>query len=161
MSGKIYVCSDLHFGHPNMAIKKRGFSSAEEHDNHIIENWNKIINKDDSVWILGDITMEKSQYYPLLSKLKGTKKVTLGNHDLPQHVPDLLKYVNKVCASYHIKNCLMTHIPIHESELNRFVINIHGHTHDKCIDNPKYVNVSMENINYVPVLLSSIIESIK
>ena len=158
MSGKIYICSDLHFGHENMAIK-RGFSGAEEHDNHIINNWNNLVNKDDSVWILGDITMEKSQYYPLLSKLKGTKKVALGNHDLPQHVPELLKYVNKVCASYHIKNCIFTHIPIHEREMKRFTLNIHGHLHGLTIDHPQYVNVCMEQIGYTPVLLNSIIEA--
>jgi len=31
---------DLHLGHVNMA-KWRGFSSVEEHDEYIIDQWNK------------------------------------------------------------------------------------------------------------------------
>ena len=36
--------ADLHFGH-KWAAKNRGFSSIEEHNDKIIENWNKIENR--------------------------------------------------------------------------------------------------------------------
>jgi len=36
--------ADLHLGHENMA-KKRGFSSAEEHDEHVIKMWNSVVHK--------------------------------------------------------------------------------------------------------------------
>ena len=36
--------ADPHFGHENMA-KKRGFSCAAEHDEHIIKMWNSVVNK--------------------------------------------------------------------------------------------------------------------
>ena len=32
----------------------RGFSSIEEHDATIIENWNKIVKHNDCVFLLGD-----------------------------------------------------------------------------------------------------------
>lgn len=92
---EIFVISDLHLSHKNMAIK-RGFKDEIEHDKFIIEKWNKVVSKKDTVWILGDITMEKATPYPLLDKLNGYKKVVLGNHDQPQHVPELLKYVNSL-----------------------------------------------------------------
>ena len=57
--GKVFIISDLHLSHKNMAIK-RGFKDEAEHDNFIIEQWNKVVSKKDTVWILGDITMEKS-----------------------------------------------------------------------------------------------------
>jgi calcineurin-like phosphoesterase family protein len=137
--------------------KKRGFSSSEEHDNLIIENWNKTVTKNDTVWILGDITMEKTSPYPLLNQLKGIKNVVLGNHDEPQHVPELLKYVNKVCGCVKLKDCILTHIPIHISEINRFKYNVHAHIHDKVIDHDKYINVCAEQINYKPILLNELI----
>ena len=81
----IFIIADLHLSHKNMAIK-RGFKDETEHDNFIIEQWNSVVLKKDTVWILGDITMEKSTPYYLLNKLNGYKKVVLGNHDQPQHV---------------------------------------------------------------------------
>lgn len=150
---KLFAISDLHFGHTNMALK-RGFKSVDEHDSFIIESWNKTISKRDVVWILGDITMEKSSPYYLLSRLNGIKKVVLGNHDQPQHVPELLKYVNTVCGMFKYKNLILTHCPIHESEMGRFSKNIHGHVHEDSLPDKRYINVSCENVNYIPQLLS-------
>lgn len=163
MSANIYVISDLHLSHHNMAIS-RGFDNIEQHDNHIIDSWNKVINKQDTVWILGDITMEKSGPYELLSKLKGYKRVILGNHDQPQHIQELKKYVNSICAYHQYKHLMLSHIPIHPSEFEyRINKNIHGHLHFKnimkcgLIKDDRYVNVCCEQVNYTPVLLKSLL----
>jgi calcineurin-like phosphoesterase family protein len=151
---EIFVISDLHLSHKNMALK-RGFKDEIEHDKFIIEQWNKVVSKKDTVWILGDITMEKSSPYPLLDKLNGYKKVVLGNHDQPQHIPELLKYVNSVCGVIKFKGFILTHYPIHQSEIDRFYINIHGHVHENSLTDNRYINVSCEVVNYTPVRLSS------
>lgn len=158
----VYVIADLHLGHSNLAVE-RGFSTVEEHDNLIIDNWNKIITKNDTVWILGDITMEKDLYEQYLPKLKGMKNVILGNHDMPQHIPSMLKYVNKIAGMFDYKEGTLTHCPIHPMELNkgRFKFNIHGHIHEEKIDDDRYICVSVEHTNYTPVLLSSLIEKYK
>lgn len=40
----IFVTSDLHIGHnKEFLYKPRGFSSIEEHDKALIENWNNLI----------------------------------------------------------------------------------------------------------------------
>ena len=166
MSGKLFTISDLHFGHKNMATK-RGFDSVEDHDNHIIEKWNSVVNKNDTVWILGDITMEKSNY-EILDRLKGIKKVVLGNHDMPQHVPKLLEHVNKVCSSFKMKDCILTHIPIHPQEMTRFRRNIHGHLHEhkvmrpgpystECVDE-RFINVGCECVDFTPVELKGLLQ---
>ena len=153
--GKVFFISDLHFGHKNMAIK-RGFADETEHDNFIIRKWNDIVEKKDTVWILGDITMEKSTSYPLLKQLNGFKKVVLGNHDQPQHVKELLKYVNSVCGMIKYKGFILSHCPIHESEMERYYKNIHGHVHEETIKDDRYINVCCEAINYTPVCFSNI-----
>ena len=85
--------SDLHFGYINMAIH-RGFNSIEEHDNHIIREWNKVVRSPkDLTYILGDITMEKPNDYWKLNLLNGRKIVILGNHDRHQDVRELLNHV--------------------------------------------------------------------
>ena len=153
----VYFISDLHFGHLNMAIK-RGFETVEQHDEYIIEQWNKVVNKKDTVYILGDITMERDYYYLLLARLNGYKKVVLGNHDKPQHILALLKYVNSVCGMMKYKGCILTHAPIHPSEIKRFSFNIHGHVHEKTLSDKRYINVSCEAIDYVPRTLEYLIE---
>jgi len=161
MSAKILFISDLHLGHYNMAIR-RGFENAEEMNQHIIKSWNSVVNKKDTVYILGDITMEKAADYPLLNQLLGFKKVVLGNHDKAQHIPQLLKYVNSVAGMVKFGspygNIFLTHCPIHPSELEFGVkYNIHGHVHENTIDDIRYKNVSCENIDYKPKSLEELL----
>lgn len=153
---KRYVISDPHFGHKNMALH-RGFQTVEEHDEHIISMWNSVVKKGDTVYLLGDVTMEKGNY-DILDRLNGYKKVVLGNHDSPQHVPNLLKHVNSVCSSFKIKNLLFTHIPIHSSEFEykAFMKNVHGHVHTNSIKDSRYINVCCENVNYKPILIEDL-----
>lgn len=158
--GKTFVIADLHFGHKNMAIH-RGFKSLIDHDEHIINSWNSVVLKKDTVWILGDVSMEKSSEYHKLSRLNGYKKVVLGNHDMckTSHNFEILKFVNAICGAVtnKSKGYVMTHIPIHESELERFRLNIHGHVHRNSIPDDRYVNVSCENVNYTPILLQDLL----
>jgi calcineurin-like phosphoesterase family protein len=157
MSAKVYVISDPHLGHENMAVH-RGFKDAKEQDDLIVSNWNEVVKKGDTVYVLGDITMEKANY-EILNSLKGYKKVVLGNHDSPSHARKMLDYVNCVSGMINYKKiAILTHCPIHPSELEyRFKINIHGHVHENTIDDNRYINVSCENINYTPILLDELI----
>jgi calcineurin-like phosphoesterase family protein len=95
MSSTTRYIADLHLSHLNMAIK-RGFSSIEEHDELIIERWNRTVSKRDVTYILGDITMEKKSPYHMLSRLNGVKHVDLWNNDRNQDVQELLKHVHSV-----------------------------------------------------------------
>jgi calcineurin-like phosphoesterase family protein len=138
----------------------------------IIQRWNIVVNKHDKVFILGDVGFEKPKYYPLLNKLKGLKEVVLGNHDDSRHVPELLKYVNKVAGMIdYKKEFILTHCPIHPSQLEyRYKYNIHGHVHENSILkhptladylgelDPRYLNVSAEVIDYTPITLEVLLE---
>jgi len=162
--------ADLHLGHENMA-KRRGFSTVEEHDEHIIAKWNSVVNKRDVTYILGDVTMEKKSSYPLLDRLNGVKHVVLGNHDRRQDVPHLLQHVESVGAMIQYKGVMLTHCPIHPMELDyRFKYNIHGHIHDKVVTkdiyefgyktdtvpDERYICVSCERVDYLPKSLEEL-----
>lgn len=162
-----FICSDLHLGHTNLATNLRGFSSVEEHDELIISNWNKVVNKRDKVFVLDDITMENSKNYYQLARLKGFISVVGGNHDEPQHLVELLKYVEHFSGCVDYKEFILTHIPIHPFCLNGKT-NIFGHIHSKDIlvhplestyigeIDKRYFNVCMEKINYTPIEISEI-----
>jgi calcineurin-like phosphoesterase family protein len=142
-----------------MAIR-RGFEDEIQMNEHIVSCWNKVVKKKDLVIVLGDITMEKNKYYSILNSLNGLKTIILGNHDEPNHVPELLKYVNKVAGMIdYKKEYILTHCPIHPSQLEyRYSYNIHGHIHSEVIDDPRYINVCAENIDYTPKTLEELLE---
>jgi calcineurin-like phosphoesterase family protein len=146
---------------------RRGFSSVEEHDEHIIAKWNDVVSKRDVTYILGDVTMEKKSPYALLDKLNGRKHVVMGNHDRRQDVEALLKHVDSVDGMVQYKGIILTHCPIHPMELDyRFPKNIHGHIHDKQvmlgglpieIPDERYICVSCERVDYTPRTLEELL----
>lgn len=153
--------ADLHLGHTNMALH-RGFSSVEEHDEHIIAKWNSVVTKRDVTYILGDVTMEKSAPYPLLDRMNGVKHIVLGNHDRRQDAKRLLQYAESIAGMIQYKGVMLTHCPIHPMELDyRFNKNIHGHIHEKVVllngsPDPRYICVSCEQVDYTPKSLQEL-----
>jgi calcineurin-like phosphoesterase family protein len=145
---------------------RRGFSTVEEHDEHIIAKWNSVVNKRDVTYILGDVTMEKSAPYPLLDRLNGIKHIVLGNHDRRQDTKKLFDYAESVAGMIQYKGIMLTHAPIHPMELEyRFNKNIHGHIHDKVvmkmldgweIPDERYFCVSCEQVDYLPKSLEDL-----
>ena len=79
----ILFTSDLHLGHKNiLKLCNRPFSSIEEMDAVLIENWNRKVHKNDQVYILGDL-MYRNEKLPeeYLRQLNGKKHLITGNHD--------------------------------------------------------------------------------
>ena len=46
-------------------------------------------------------------------------------------------------------------------ELLRFIGNIHGHLHEKTLNDKRYYSVCVEQINYTPILLDTAIQNLK
>ena len=163
---KVLFISDLHFGHKWMAIH-RGFKDELHHDEHIINIWNKNVSKNDLVWILGDITMESNLFYPYLDRLKGRKKVVLGNHDKGANVKELLSYVDEVYGVTKYKGFLLSHVPLHPWEVNNTGFkqgwrgNIHGHLHEYNVPDKNYFNVSAEQLDYKPISFDDILRRLE
>ena len=161
--GQVRFIADTHFGHKNMATH-RGFQDEFYHDEFIVDQWNSVVNKRDTTFILGDVTMETYKNYDILDRLYGRKVVILGNHDLRQHTPKLLEHVDQVLGCMKYKGYLLTHIPIHPMEMDyRVKGNIHGHIHEKKvtildeyhreIEDTRYICVSCEHTKYKPIIL--------
>jgi calcineurin-like phosphoesterase family protein len=118
----------LHLGHKSIAAH-RGWNDVEEHDAFLIQEWNKVVSKRDTTYIVGDITMEKPHDYYKLDLLNGRKIVVLGNHDRHQNVKELLQYVDGVAGAVDYKGFIITHVPIHPNEVQFYRGNIHAHIH--------------------------------
>ena len=124
-----FFTSDLHFGHKNILkfAKPRPFSTIEEHDQAIINNWNSVVKQEDDVYIIGDISLNLNaeEIENRLKALNGNKYLILGNHDRPKIYAKFLnsgllkemkdyasiKLEDKVGRVYE---CILFHYPILE-----------------------------------------------
>ena len=171
--GRILFWSDLHLGHKKIYDAPfpksygregtmRPFSSVEEADEFMIEQYNSTVQTDDKVYFVGDVVMDKKAL-PLLKRMvKGNKYLVLGNHDTKSDVKIYREYFQKVygCLYFHPYRAICGHIPVHTYQLegpySRFDYCIHGHTHDwhvplgNCIRDNRYLNVSVEVLGYKP-----------
>ena len=81
---KVYFTADTHFNHANI-IKfcDRPFNDVEQMNETLINNWNGIVSKDDTVFHLGDFCLGgAAEWTKLLDRLNGKIYLILGNHDL-------------------------------------------------------------------------------
>ena len=88
---EMYI-ADTHFGHENILEECRPqFYSIEKMDETIINNINRKMNKNDTLYIVGDFTF-RSKRSPIeyLQAIKPKKILIVGNHDR-----DWLKHLSK------------------------------------------------------------------
>ena len=161
---EIFVISDTHFSHAGMLSFKRpngspvrSFSSVEEMDEHMIEQWNSVVKPSSHVYHLGDVVMRQQVLDAVMPRLNGHKRLVRGNHDIFR-TKHYLKYFDEIYGVRVLDNMIFSHIPIHPESLGRFKGCVHGHVHGSWDGGLKYVDVSVEAVNYTPVPLYKLSE---
>jgi calcineurin-like phosphoesterase family protein len=161
MNNRIFIISDTHFGHKRICeFEKdaRPFETVEQHDAELVDRWNSVVNKNDTVWHLGDVLFSAASF-ELLPKLNGVKKLVMGNHD-HYNVKRYAEHFSEIFGCVSMRDCIFTHVPIHPNQFYRFKANIHGHMHSNVIDDPRYINVSAEQNNLTPQLLDKVLQKV-
>lgn len=169
---KIHIISDTHFNHENI-IKycNRPFKGINEMNDVIIDNWNRIVKKDDIVYHLGDFFLgSKFDLKNIVDRLNGTIYLIRGNHDrlTVKSYEDcgiiVLKNAPIIIDEYKI---MLSHRPLPDTMIKKEYINIHGHIHQKKLENiydttlfdkDKHINVSCDVLNFKPILLNNLLK---
>ena len=171
MNYNIFFTADMHFGHENMISfvdyngqKIRPFSTCQECDELMIENWNSMVRPQDKIYVLGDVCFNKNLGDKIMPRLNGKKCLIRGNHDnFKLSWYSLWFYDVRGC--HNLENYLLTHIPVHLDSKARFKMNIHGHLHRNIVYKNEneikvpdvwYRNVCMDYNNYKPVSFEQI-----
>ena len=165
----IWFASDHHFGHANLlkfmsddgAYVRPGFRDVDHMNETMIANHNRVVGVADRAYFLGDVGFSRATLAAVLPRLNGKKRLILGNHDYSdrQMMRFYLEHFQKVMSWRHFTepDCALicTHCPLHESSFlgryNGSCINVHGHIHTRRINDPRYVNICVEQIDYTPV----------
>lgn len=155
----VFLISDTHFFHNRILEfekEARPFSHVEEMNEALVDNWNRVVGKRDTVWHLGDVIFGGRKNFWILDRLNGNKNLILGNHDT-EDIRVYLEKFRKIEACKKYDGFLLSHIPIHPSQFYRFKGNVHGHLHSKRVEtplgntDPRYFNVSCEHTNLSPI----------
>ena len=152
----VWFISDIHAGHLNQTRWRTGFKDEEEIFNIVKQNYHDLVGKRDTCYFLGDIAFNQMRLWDIASWAGQKKVLIVGNHDT-ERIPmrDLCNAFDEVHSLLKYKKFWLSHAPLHPDEL-RGKINVHGHTHHHVIDDPRYVNVCLEQINYRPINLLEI-----
>lgn len=155
----VWFSSDWHFSHKNFlkftnadGTRCRPFDSVEEMDEMMIDRHNSMVKDHDKFYTLGDVCFDRKRFEAIMPRLKGQKRLIMGNHD--KFSPDVYgKYFHKVLESWQpVRNLVFTHRPILLGSTEaKLQLNVHGHTHQHIIDDPRYLNICVEQNDYYPV----------
>ena len=180
MAGATFLVSDTHFGHAGVCkfmcedgvTKIRPWTDADEMNEAMVKMWNETVRPTDKVYHLGDVVINR-RYLPILDRLNGDKVLIKGNHDIFK-LEDYTKYFRDIRSCHKMGEYILTHIPLHPDSLARWCGgNFHGHLHtnrvmtnsghnswDAKID-PRYFNVSVEQIGFKPILFEDAVAKMK
>lgn len=144
-----YFFADSHFGHKNILSFERGdrFLDIQEHDNKIISLLEERLQKQDTLYHLGDFACYENEACERFSYLPCKKILIKGNHDKGKWID---KYFDKVydVPVFYTKRIVLSHIPIPVTD---GTLNVHGHLHSAYLSLDNYLNVNIHMIDYALV----------
>lgn len=158
-----FFIADTHFGDGRiLRYENRPFASTEEMDRRLIDNWNRTVAPEDTVFFLGDFSCcGEERDRELLASLRGRKILIMGNHDRHRDCETWRKLGFAECVAWPILYrdfYILSHEPVYLNE-NMPYANFYGHVHN----NPSYRDVSRqsfclsaERIGYTPVAFEEI-----
>lgn len=188
----IWFTSDTHFYHSKVIkMCNRPFDDVEDMNESIINNYNKLVKKEDVGIFVGDIFFcSKTKARDIMSRLNGRKILVLGNHD--RGMQSMLNIgFDWVCYEMWLPiahtQVQIKHYPFLPTkwDLNvpwwqKFLISvedrvkyadrrpknegqflIHGHTHSKEKYNKKAIHIGVDANKFKPVSIFEIEKYIK
>lgn len=156
-----WFTSDLHFLDTDIKRHHKPFRSPEEYYFTVINNINELVDKEDILWVIGDVFL--SDYYDqannLLSKIKCRNKILIkGNHDKEERMPVLNLHFRKILDEWEGEiedtKLYMNHIP---SKCPKSKFSLTGHVHDAWKIRKNLINVGVDVHHYKPISIQDIL----
>lgn len=107
----------------------------------LIKNWNDRVHSEDTVYVLGDLSMGSyDKIAPLIKRLNGKIILVRGNHDTPKRIEVYkslgIEVQDIAYIRYKGRFFILCHFPIASEEFmnmvvrdNSEVVNLYGHIH--------------------------------
>ena len=166
----IWFTSDLHFGHNSvLKFSNRPFKDVHEMNEVLIKNFNMMVNKNDTVYLLGDVAyrIPVEQANELIKRLNGKKILIRGNHDKKYDESLFEGIYDYFEINYNKIPFVLMHYPMLEwKKSRRGSIQLHGHIHsegmlyneDCKMKGIRRYDVGVDANDYFPISIKQIIE---
>lgn len=167
--GNIFLASDHHFNDINaLNYRDRPFDSLDEMNHFMVDNWNKYIKSDDTVYHLGDFAVKDEDLSKFSSMLNGKILLLMGNHDCKRDYsllnscfdtvyndPFELEFDKKYDIYNEGNKIWLCHYPV---QRNVDLYTATGHIHDLWKISKNMVNIGVDAWHFRPVSLEKVIE---
>ena len=139
--GMVYFTSDLHLGSAEVIGKRhRPFSSVAEMNVRLIENYNRRVSPEDTVFLLGDICqdMPEEEANALIREMNGRKILLFGNHDLHYDPALFVRAEDFLMTDLSGRRFVLMHYPMTDWPMRKEGgIHLCGHLHTSMANNLK------------------------
>jgi len=170
----IWFTSDLHLYHTNIITYcKRPFKDAAEMNAVLVENWNKLVAPEDTVYNLGDLAVgfnqlgvSRDEMKALVGSLHGKHILYRGNHDRSNTLCRFLGVElapKSLTIEFGGKRFLLGHYPVPDGgeaeQLDRrnCGYKLCGHIHAKWLHQGRSINVGVDVRGFQPISTEEII----
>lgn len=162
-----WFTSDFHLDHFNVIkYSDRPFGTVTEMNESIIDNVNKFVSKNDTLYFLGDFCFKNKNPIHYREKINCNNIVMiLGNHDyrVKREVWEkLFLSVHDILVIHNPVLLTMCHYPLESwpSKSHKSIC-LHGHSHGKSRFEMNRIDVGVDCHNYEPINISNVVEIIK
>lgn len=169
----IYYTADTHFGHANVVeMCERPYPDVDAMNEAMIAAWNERVHGNDTIYIIGDMFFRCADPESILRRLKGKKRLIVGNHDGSwMGKVDLSRYFlsvdNFLEISDGVHGLTLCHYPMLTWKHAKRTYMIHGHIHaDISADfwpliqrRDHVLNAGVDLNGYRPVTFDELVEN--
>jgi len=147
----IWVTADTHFGHDNIRkYCQRPFSSLDEMDYTLMENWNRVVKSGDTVYHLGDFAYgdhERVKRYRW--SLKGKIILIMGNHDYKNRIKNIKGLFTEIAdlktIKYNGEKLILCHYAMRTWDSSHWnTYQLYGHSHGRMPPVGKQMDVGVD-----------------
>lgn len=167
-----FFTSDTHFGHANIIkLCNRPFKDVEEMNEKLVENWNKVVPENGTVFHLGDFAFGGSALWnSIIPRLNGRIYLILGNHDRKNirqgYMDKFVDVVPQMQIDIEGRSVYLNHYPFlcyggsyrDENSVWQLFGHVHSGPHSGGLDCdrlgvlfPYQYDVGVDNNNYTPI----------
>lgn len=156
----IWIWSDLHLGHALLIDNgARPFANVHDMAARLLANWWEAVDEQGIVLVLGDLAMGPAldSAGRFLRSGPGEVCLVLGNHDITDSARIRIEGYDAMAGMLYCDGpppLVFTHVPL--AEVPDGWVNVHGHTHTESSADTAHICVCVEQLNYRPVSLASL-----
>ncbi len=172
----VFFISDLHIGHKNVIrFDDRPFVDIEEMHVELIKRWNSVVEPDDVVYFLGDLSFSRDELTKwFIYSLQGKIHFVTGNHDKMTHIQKFGRWESvhegyteigildhdsiESRGSQGYQKIILSHYPILSwNKAHYGSWHLHGHCHGNLMKSNqdyykrKVMDVGCNCIDYTPI----------